>query len=55
VPDFALNEMQEMSVGTHDHNRECIKQVVAAIQPEQGMLFRKDSLCVLTRHGDVLV
>jgi hypothetical protein len=29
VPDFALNEMQEISVGTH---RVCIKQVVAATQ-----------------------
>jgi hypothetical protein len=29
VPDFALAELQEVSVGTHTHNRDCIKQVVA--------------------------
>jgi hypothetical protein len=28
VPDFGLAELQELAVGTHTHNRDCIKQVI---------------------------
>ena len=40
VPDFGLAELQELAVGTHTHNRDCIKQVIveaeAAVVAEKG-------------------
>ena len=40
VPDFGLAELQELAVGTHTHNRDCIKEVIveaeAAVVAEKG-------------------
>ena len=48
VPGFALKEMQELSVGTHNHNRECIREVVgeteAAVAAERSRKGRRKRL-----------